>query len=78
MRVKLPKEGEAIKVALRLSPSTSVSLSNTELFPVLVSETVPPNATSAASFTPTGASFVGLIVMVTVTVLPSDVPSFDL
>ena len=49
-----------------------------EIAPVEVIETVPPKATFAESFTPTGGSLVGEILMVTVTVFPSEVPSFDL
>jgi hypothetical protein len=49
-----------------------------ELDPVEVIETVPPKATFATSFTPSGASLVGEILMVTVTVFPSEVPSLDL
>ena len=78
VKVTVPWVGELTRVAVRLSPSTSVSLDRRELDPVVVLATDPPKATFAVSFTPTGGSFVGVILMVTVTVFPSEVPSFDL
>jgi hypothetical protein len=78
VKVTVPCVGELTRVAVRLSPSGSVSFEIIEIAPVEVIETVPPKATFAESFTPTGGSLVGEILMVTVTVFPSEVPSFDL
>ena len=77
-KVRLPKDGALTKVAERVSDSTSVSLSSSEGLVVVVCETARPKATLRVSSTPTGASLVGVMLMVTVTVFPSEVPSLDL
>ena len=61
--------------AVSKSPSGSESLSNSVEEPLAVRLTVPASSTVRASLTVMGRSFTGLMVMVTVTVLPLMNPS---
>ena len=57
-------------MAVKVSPSASVSLANRVAEPMVVRVTVPASSTVMVSLTVSGASLTGLIVMVMVTVSP--------
>ena len=70
--------GGVTPIAVRLSPSESVSLSSRVDDPLAVRVTVPASSTFRVSLTVRGISLTGLMVMVIVTVFPSTVPSLAL
>jgi len=65
-------------MAVRLFPSGSISLSKRVDEPGAVWVTVPASSTTRVSLTVIGASLIGLMLMVMVTVFPSSVPSLAL
>ena len=62
-------------IAVSASPSASVSLASRVWDPEAVRVTVPASSTVRVSLTVRGGSFTGLMVMVTLTVLPLMNPS---
>ena len=70
--------GGVTPIAVKLSPSESVSLSSRVDDPLAVRVTVPASSTVRVSLTVRGISLTGLMVMVIVTVFPSTVPSLAL
>ena len=74
-RVSVPLETVSTRIAVRVSPSTSLSFPKT---PGAVMVRVSFSATVYSSSTATGASLTAVMVMVTVAVLLSTKPSFAL
>ena len=67
--------GLVTRMAFRLSPSISMSLSSSVDDPVVVNVTVPASSTSKVSVTVTGGSLTGLMMILTVTIVEETVPS---
>ena len=67
--------GELTPIAVKESLSASVSFARRVEDPVVVSVTVPPSSEVIVSLTVSGASLIGFMVMVMVTVSPYNSPS---